>query len=147
VIQPLRTLHRRAAYTLAVALPAVFIAGLAARKGPAPPNGAAMWRLTPPAEVSWRPAAVVRLASTQATVRRSDDSKWIEIRTPQPLAPDVLVYWSPAGAPGSELPPGSRLLGTLAEGPVATPASAGYALLYSLPHQNIIGSIRLEGLP
>jgi len=36
--QPLRKLHRRVMIVLAVLLPAAFVAGLAARKSPAPAN-------------------------------------------------------------------------------------------------------------
>ena len=41
--QPLRTTHRRIMIVLAVVLPAAFVAGLAARKPPAPANPGIHW--------------------------------------------------------------------------------------------------------
>jgi len=45
--QPLRKLHRRVMIALAVLLPAAFVAGLAARKPPAPANGGIHWKALP----------------------------------------------------------------------------------------------------
>ena len=42
--QPLRTAHRRVMILLAVLLPAAFVAGLAARKPPAPANPGIHWQ-------------------------------------------------------------------------------------------------------
>ena len=42
--QPLRRLHRRVVIALAIVLPAAFVAGLAARKPPAPPNPGIHWQ-------------------------------------------------------------------------------------------------------
>jgi hypothetical protein len=41
--QPLRKLHLRVMIALAVLLPAAFVAGLAARRPPAPPNPGVSW--------------------------------------------------------------------------------------------------------
>ena len=41
--QPLRKLHRRMMIVLAVLLPATFVAGLAARRSPAPANPQIHW--------------------------------------------------------------------------------------------------------
>jgi hypothetical protein len=41
--QPLRTTHRWIMIVLAVVLPAAFVAGLAARKAPAPSNPGIHW--------------------------------------------------------------------------------------------------------
>ena len=41
--QPLRKLHRRVMIALAVLLPAAFVAGLAARRLPAPANPGIHW--------------------------------------------------------------------------------------------------------
>ena len=155
MIQPLRTGHRRVMFTLAVALPVLFVAGLAARKSPAPANRAVKWEEGERTQIQWRPATSFRLGSTEATIRESADGRWLEIRlSADPLTPDLLVYWSPIAPSGDALPPDSHLLGTLAgqhaqrmQLPASARQSGGYVMVYSLAHQSLTGSVRLRGLP
>jgi hypothetical protein len=146
MIQPLRTWHRRAAFTLAGLLPVVFVAGLLARKAPAPRNTTVAWERNMGGQTQWRSAAPVRVGKAQVSVRRSDDGTWLEIRPSELLQPDVLVYWSATAPGGNALPGDSRLLGAIAARRMKVPAE-GYAILYSLAHQNVIGVIRLRELP
>jgi hypothetical protein len=83
-------------------------------------------------------------------VARSADGGWLRIEidagSPQP---DLLVYWSAVPPAGTSLPSDARLLGTPAE-PVRIPERAGPGsaiVVYSLPHQQLAGSFRLEDLP
>ncbi len=155
MIQPLRTGHRRVMFTLAAALPVLFVAGLAARKSPAPANQAVRWEGDGGSQVQWRPATPFRLGSTVATIRESADGIWLEIQSgADPLTPDLLVYWSATAPSGDTLPPDSHLLGTLAgrrAQRIQLPGSArqtrGYVMVYSLAHQSLAGSMRLRGLP
>jgi len=146
MIQPLRTWHRRAAFTLAGLLPVVFISGLLARKAPAPGNTTVTWGRNGGGQTHWRAAAPVRVGKAQVSVRRSDDGAWLEFRSSELLEPDVLVYWSATVPGGNALPGDSRLLGAIAAHRMQVPAE-GYAVLYSLAHQNVIGVIPLSELP
>jgi len=55
MIQPLRTLHRRVMITLAVVLPAAFVAGLAARRPAQPLNKSVHWLAPSPARAPMAP--------------------------------------------------------------------------------------------
>lgn len=146
MIQPLRAWHRRAAIALAGALPVIFVAGVLARKAPAPGNATITWDANAPAQIRWRAAVPVRLGTRLATARRSDDGTWLEVQARDLLEPDVLVYWSAAAPNGNALPAKSRLLGSIAARTLQLPGG-GYAVMYSLARQNVIGSIRLGDLP
>ena len=127
-------------FALAPLLPAIFAAGLASRHEAAPPNPA----LTPDvARHEWRAPAALK---SGASVSRSADGAWIRIE--HVAHPDPLVYWSAATASGTALPADARLLGTAA-GPVRLPEASrtGAIVLYSLAHQQVIGSVRVENLP
>jgi hypothetical protein len=155
MIQPLRTGHRRAMFALAAALPVLFVAGLVARKSPAPANQAVRWEGGAGAQVQWRQATPFRLGSTEATIRESADGTWLEIQPgADPLTPDLLVYWSATAPSRDALPPDSHLLGTLAgrraqrmQLPGSAQQTHGYVMVYSLAHQSLAGSVRLRGLP
>jgi hypothetical protein len=152
MIRPLRTWHQHIVFTLAGVLPVVFVGGLAARREPAPANPSVSWDSGAPTATGWRDAAPFRLGR----VRRSADNAWIELRlSADALQPDLLVYLS-AGPPGGRvLPPDARLVGALPGGvgphrfPIGGPAgqARGHVIVYSLAHQTMAGSIRLENLP
>ena len=154
MIQPLRTGHRLVMFTLAAALPVLFVAGLVARKSPTPANEAVRWEGDGGSQVQWQSATPFRLGSTEATIRESADGRWLEIRlSADPLTPDLLVYWSAIAPSGDALPPDSHLLGTPAgqraqrmQLPASARQSGGYVMVYSLAHQSLAGSVRLRGL-
>ena len=120
MIQPLRKVHRRSFVLLALVLPAVFIAGLLARRP-----------LVPAERVSDRISLVLPSGAEMVIDSRDLWGSAVD-------APDPLVYWTLAApAPGS-LPGGARLLGSLEAArrnrlrlPGDTGAR-GYLILYSL---------------
>jgi hypothetical protein len=141
MIQPLRAWHRRAIFLLAPLLPAIFAAGIASRHGTVPANPA----LKPDASLrEWRAPVSLKAGEATASVARSADGGWLRIELSN--HPDVLVYWTATPLTGAALPSHARLLGTAA-GPVRLLSRTGAIMLYSLPHQQLIGGIRLEDLP
>lgn len=158
MIRSLRVRHRRVVVGLAVLVPAVFIAGLAARrpagKGISLPPGLQTepatsvllqleggdrldWSvaLLDPAEVEGPPRVAVTL--------RSD-----------PKLPELLVYWARGGpAPAERLPDAGRLLGPLPgsgtavfEMPLRAFVYEGQLVVYSLPHGEVIDTIDLPSI-
>jgi hypothetical protein len=133
MIRPLRRAHRAVVTTLAVLLPVLVVAGLAARREV--PASMESMRLSP------RPAT--REEETPGVIVR-----W-EKRLERLPAPDVLVYWSREPVAGSELPRDAVLLGRFVPGVLPRPASrsAGYLILYSLARREVLDTARLGGQP
>ncbi len=124
MIQPLRTYHRRTFLVLAVVLPVIFVAGLAARRKTPPPKTEAMLLATSSGNgkkfsypiLIWSDFPKVRLVAIK------------------PLAlPDALVYWSNETPARSDLPAGSIFLGRM--DPALTyqlpSAAPGFLVIYS----------------
>lgn len=133
MIRPLRRAHRAIVTTLALVLPVLVGAALAARREvPASTTSAGL---------SPRPATL----GGQSPVVIVRWEKGLQ-RLP---APDVLVYWSREPVVGSKLPRDAVLVGRFAPGVLPRPASrsAGYLILYSLAHQEVIDAARLGGRP
>lgn len=153
MIQPLRAVHRRAFAVLAIALLALFWAGLRAREAPL------------------RQSSVrVAMPSHMYLLRQSDrlwgkhiiQSKFYGDSTngedidvfflpPQEMNdPDLLLYWTGDLRPAADI---SRwkLLGTFTAGRVfSLPLDArrgGHLALYSLAHQEFVDSALVEKLP
>jgi hypothetical protein len=122
MIAPLRRTHRRTFALLAVALPLVFAAGLAARRPPPAGSPLALEGAT-----SRNGAFVLRVSSD------------LHIRAePRALHPDPLLYWSET-APADELPAGAQLLGPLtARARYRLPTASGYVILYSGGHGRVV---------
>jgi hypothetical protein len=127
MIQPLRRTHRIAFALLTAALPAVFVAGLAARRPPAPAE-----------RVSDRISLM--LASGTEVVADARELWGAAVD-----APDPLVYWIEDSPPGNSLPANARLLGSLAfarRAHLEVPAGSGrgYLILYSLAWRKVVAS-------
>jgi hypothetical protein len=145
MIQPLRRTHRAIFFALGIALPALFITGLASRHAPLSP-------VRPPedklAQRNGGTEFVLNRGSSKFTVRLIEHKKGGPEReflaTPDSgfLAPDVFVYWSET-KPGTSISPNARLLGRL--GPrelYRIPAgSGGYFVLYSVAQNEVLGAI------
>ncbi len=159
MIQPLRTVHRRAFVALAVVLPAILLVGLRARH---------------PSQRSSAPAA--RLPASAYLVRKSE-SLWqkhtiqsefysvskspgdifvvlnpVVLHPPQEaIEPDLLLYWSTDQPQGDSVPAHARLLGAFVAGKAFTlPLSlerTGYLVLFSLAHHTVFDTARVETLP
>jgi len=154
MIQPLRTVHRRAFVVLALVLPAILLAGIEARH-----PGTSLTRRAPELPAT---AYLVRESNglwTQHSIAtkfygRSESPKdiYVVLRPMQPLnEPDLLLYWSTETPQGNSLPSESLLVAPYAadEG-FALPLEKGRAgnlILFSLAHQTVFDSARVEKLP
>lgn len=149
--RPLRGLHRRAMFFLALGVPVIIAAGIAARP-PAPgpsvlPIGdkgeSAGVRTLFAADDLWRRTRI----STRILIRPGDPGlRWVELEPLEEFAqPDLLLYWSDV-RPRERLSPASRLLGAIrgrGRQRFAVPDTVnlrqGYLILYDLPHAEIFG--------
>lgn len=154
MIQPLRTMHRRAFVTLALILPAILLAGIEARY-----PGTSLTGRTSQLPAN---AYLVRESNrlwTQHSITtkfygRSDSPKdiYVVLRPMQALnEPDLLLYWSTNTLQGNSLPSESRLVAPFtADEAFALPLDqerAGNLILFSLAHQTVFDSARVERLP
>jgi len=123
MIQPLRRNHRWVMTGLALVLPVLFLAGLAARS-PVPPD---RWRLPGAGEPDPQVAGLLRPYQNL-------------------LAPDLIMYWSASPAPDGVLPADAKLLGSPQglQAPSRLAVSSGYLLLYSLAHQQLVARIPIR---
>jgi hypothetical protein len=154
MIQPLRSVHRYAFVALAVVLPIVIVTGLVAHRprlsGGAPAAQLPLsMRLVSKSGTLWLKHAV-------QTEFYSDSTRPAEIYvvlkpTEDFNEPDLLIYWSPKGSRAASLPASARLLGPFAtDKPIALPQDqgiAGYLTLFSLAHQTVFDTAKLEKLP
>jgi hypothetical protein len=145
MIQPLRKMHRFIFFALGIALPVLFIAGLASRHAPLPAIGTVESKL---AQLNAGTEFVLTHGSSKFTVRLVENKKgrmereFLVIPASEFLAPDVLVYWSET-QPGASLSPNAKLLGKLGPGELYRIASGsgGYFVLYSVAQNEVLGSV------
>ena len=116
MIRPFRQRHRATFAVLAIALPTLFIAGLAARTDPAVQD---------------------TIPESLLGERDTFEGDWNH--------PDPLLYWSEHSAGvGDALPADARLLGTIREGALVSSIEApsgGHLLVYSLAKQEVVDQI------
>ena len=153
MIQPLRSVHRKAFILLAIALPAVFWAGLREREVPLRQS-----------------SAMFAMPSYMYLLRQSDrlwDKHTIQSRfygdsanadaikvlflPPQEMNdPDLLLYWTGGGRPSGGISQW-KLLGKFTAGRAfELPLDArhgGHLALYSLAHREFVDSALVEKLP
>jgi len=154
MIQPLRTVHRRAFAVLAVVLPAILLAGIEARypgtslteRAPKLPSTA---YLLQESTGLWRQHSI---ATKFYGSSRSPKDIYVVLRPMQPLnEPDLLLYWSANTPEGNSLPSESLLVAPYsADEAFALPLEkerAGNLILFSLAHQTVFDSARVEKLP
>jgi len=154
MIQPLRSVHRRAFVTLALVLPTILLAGIEARH-----PGTSLTGRSPELPAT---AYLVRESNglwNQHLIAtkfygRSDSPKviYVVLRPIQPLnEPDLLLYWSTNTPQGNSLPSESFLVAPYAaEEAFVLPLEKGRAgnlILFSLAHQTVFDSARVEKLP
>jgi len=145
MIQPLRKIHRTIFFVLGIALPVLFIAGLASRHAALSTVGPIEDKL---AQRSGGAEFVLNHGSSKFTVRLIEIKKvgqereFVVIPASGFLAPDVFVYWAEA-QPGASLSPSAKLLGKLGPGEVyrIPPGSGGYFVLYSVAQNEVLGSV------
>jgi hypothetical protein len=152
MIQPLRTTHRRAFFALAVVLPVVLAAGLGARR----PRSSIQTALLPDSAQLVRKSGNLWLKHAIQTefyeVSNHPGEISVVMRSTVELTePDLLLYWSSELPGGNVLPAHSRLLGPFIGGePFTLPLGVdrtGYLVLFSLPHQTVFDTARVEKLP
>lgn len=139
MIQPLRTIHRRAFVALTFVLPAILFVALGAR------------HTVPPARLGLT-GVLWPKGTVQSSLQGDSGNIAVILHTVNAFnEPDLLLYWTPAAPAGNVLPAEARLLGPFAvERPFQLPRDRrvpGQLVLYSLAHQSIIDAIALENLP
>ena len=154
MIQPLRTVHRLAFVALAFVLPVVIVAGLAVRR-PRLASGSSPVRLPASAQLLrdsgtlW-PKHVMR-TEFYTDSSHPGDIEVLLVPAEELNEPDLLLYWSMEPPSGDPLPAGARLMGPFITGkPFALPLSvrgSGYLVLFSLPHQTVFDTAKVEKLP
>jgi hypothetical protein len=145
MIQPLRKMHRTIFFALGIALPVLFIAGLASRHAPLSPVGTVEGKL---AQRNGGTEFVLNHGSSKFKVRLVENKKggsereFLAISDSGFLAADVFVYWSET-QPGASLSPNAKLLGKLGPGELYRIASGfgGYFVLYSVAQNEVLGSV------
>jgi hypothetical protein len=148
MIQPLRTIHRKAFFCLAMLLPVLLAAGVLKRHPWADagsndeklPNGSVLAEQTMTFDGQNIAIDVYETSAHPVTV---------EFAESQPLvAPDVLVYWSEVGST-TALPSYAQLLGVFSpETKYIVPLGGrarGYLILYSAARRELLGSFSYEG--
>jgi hypothetical protein len=154
MIQPLRTVHRRAFVALAVVLPAIVLIGLGARHARSGPTAR-------PIDVPVG-AYVVRTSTTlwqkhsmQSRFYGKPDHPQDIYLVLQPMQelnePDLLIYWVTDAPRGNVLPANARLVGAFAMGKAfllpLEEKRAGHLVLFSPARQTVFDTARVEKLP
>jgi hypothetical protein len=153
MIQPLRTVHRRAFVALAVVLPIILAVGLGARHPRLHPSAraaemSASARLRTTSDTLWRKYAI-------QTVFYADPNRaqqvYAVLKPAQEFGePDLLLYWTDNDVQGETLPAQARLLGPFVSGRAfALPQNTGqtsHLVLYSLAHQVVVDTADVEKL-
>ena len=153
MIQPLRIAHRFAFVTLAFVLPAVIVAGLAARRprlaSGSPPALPASAQLVRKSGALW-PKHAMR-TEFYSDSDRPGEIDVVLIAAEELNEPDLLLYWSMDPPSGDSLPAGARLVGPFITGkPFVLPPSlsgSGYFVLFSLAHQAVFDTAKVEKQP
>jgi hypothetical protein len=147
MIQPLRQLHARVFLVLGIALPVLFVGGIASRQS-LPKARAARTEiggLTPVAQQAMQ----VNGSSVRLNTFRNREGIVLQVSSSNTLnAPDVLVYAS-ATEPKDALTDDATFLGEYApEKLYRLPAEGSrFVVLYSLGYQQVLASFPLAGQP
>lgn len=150
MIAPLRRLHRRACVALAVAVPALLVAAIAARPG-IPINEVLPSDSQPPQVRAAKPVEWSRpdiVSSLEFTAGGATEIA-IDART-LAVDPSVLVYWLEPGET-SEPPMTGRLLGAVRGAgrqrlslPADSAIRGGRLALFSLAHDEVIATATID---
>jgi hypothetical protein len=163
MIQPLRTVHRRASMALALVLPTVLAVGLRARRpliharlGERGVDAFTMESKTRNSEARQSSRQSDHLWAKHAIhsvfLRDTSDPTVVQVVL-EPLddisAPDLLVYWCPELSSKHDLPTHAVLLGAFEKSkPLYLQESnaRGFLILYSLAHQSVVDAASLESV-
>ena len=154
MIQPLRTVHRRAFVVLALVLPAILLVGLGARRSrpqlESDNSGVpASARLLMKADTLWRKHRI------QTNFHRGADNAhdfYVVLRPEQTLnEPDLLLYETTSEPKQNTLPPDARLLGSFASGKIFSlhidAERPTHLVLYSGARGEVVDVARVGKLP
>lgn len=138
MIQPLRNIHRRMFYVIAVVTPTIFLVGLTQRD-------------TQFVAASNAPSAITRSAEAwpSGLLATSIDQRTVTIHVLQPSSvADPLLYYAPASVQSDELPANAVLLGAVyGGGKLPLPYKKGSLILYSLGHRAVVDQLAFEVKP
>jgi hypothetical protein len=151
MIQPLRTVHRRASMALALVLSTVLVVGLTARRPLI--HADSKTRNSEGRQSRWQSDHLwAKHAIHSVFLRNTSDPTVVQVVL-EPLddisAPDLLVYWCPELSSKHDLPTHAVLLGPFENTkPLYLQESnaRGFLVLYSLAHQSVVDAASLEGV-
>ena len=154
MIQPLRTVHRRAFVALAVVLPIILAVGFGARRPRLYPSARAA-EISASAHLQKTSASLWRKYPTETAFYGDSNSPSqiyvVLTAAPELGEPDLLLYWTNHEVQGETLPAEARLLGPFVSGRAfALPHNTGQTsllVLYSLAHQVVVDTASVEKLP
>jgi hypothetical protein len=147
MIQGLRKMHRTIFFSLGIALPVLFIAGLASRHAPLSAVETVEDKL---AQRKRGTEFRLNRGASKFTVRLVENRKagsereFLAVPDSGFLAADVFVYWSET-QPGASMSPHARLLGKLKPGELyrIPTGSRGFFVLYSVAQNEVLGSVSI----
>lgn len=138
MIQPLRTLHKRMFYVIAVVTPTIFLVGLIQRDTQFVAVSNASSTLRRGAEL-W-PSGLLATSIDQRTVT-------VHVLQPSRVA-DPLLYYASVPVQSAELPTNAVLLGSVHGGDrLPLPYKKGSLILYSLGHRTVVDQLAFEVKP
>ena len=154
MIQPLRVVHRRAFVALALALPAILLIGLGARRPHLGPSAHATDVLDTGSMVR-ESSNLWQKHSIQSRFYSKPDrplDTYVVLLPAQELnEPDLLLYWATNSPQGNVLPGEAQLVGAFTAGKAfllpLNQKRAGYLVLFSPAHQAVFDTARVETLP
>jgi len=154
MIQPLRTVHRRAFVALALVLPAILLMGLGARRPRLRP-GANATDVQGTGNMVSESGNLWQKHSIRSKFYRKPDrpqDTYVVLLPAQELnEPDLLLYWAAKPPEENVLPGDTQLLGALTAGrPLLLPLNekgAGHLVLFSPAHQIVFDTAAVERLP
>jgi hypothetical protein len=154
MIQPLRTVHRRAFVALAVVLPAILLIGLGARRpglGPVanPTDLQGTGNMVSESSNLWQKHSI---RSKFYSKPDHPLDRYVVLLPAQELnEPDLLLYWVANSPEGNVLPGDAQLLGAFSKGTAfllpSNEKGAGHLVLFSPAHQTVFDTAAVEKLP
>ena len=154
MIQPLRTVHRRAFVALAIVLPAILLLGLGSRRSRPGPGGQTA-DLPATAYVVRESSNLWQKHPIQSKFYSSPDRPqdiYLVLQPQQELnEPDLLLYWVTNAPEGDVLPAGAQFVHAFTTGKAfllpLEEKRAGHLVLFSRAHQTVFDTARVEKLP
>ena len=152
MIQPLRVVHRRAFVALALVLPAILLIGLGARRPGLDPRARPI-DAPDTGKIVRESSNLWQKHSIQSRFYRNPDGAldtYVVLLPAEELnEPDLLLYWANNAPQGNVLPADAQLVGAFTTGKafLLEEKRAGHLVLFSLAHQTVFDTARVEKLP